>query len=227
MNPLDAARSQLQSIPLFDGLPATLHAQLSLASCEKLYRKDQCVFIKGDRPTHLFAILDGTIKLACQSPQGEEKVIDLLGPGRVFGEASLLLDKPYPYLAAAVAETRLLQVDGAALRQAVLHSPLLTQRLLSHVAQGIFTVMRDLEDYRAHTPRERVIRFLLDQRGHAQPPRNSISIPAPKHVFASLLGMTPESLSRSMRDLAEAGLIEVGKRRIHVLDRQRLAYFLG
>jgi CRP-like cAMP-binding protein len=87
--------------------------------------------------------------------------------------------------------------------------------------------MRDLEDYRAHTPRERVIRFLLDQRSHTEPPHHSIAIPAPKHVFASLLGMTPESLSRSMRDLVEAGLIEVGKRRIQVLDRQRLAYFLG
>jgi CRP-like cAMP-binding protein len=227
MNPTDATLQRLKRIPFFAGLPETQLIQLAHASCERNYKKDKVVFLKGDRPTGLYAILDGTIKMACQSPRGGEKVIDLLGSGQVFGEAALLLDCPYPYLTAAMTDARLLHVDGTALRKLVHASPDLSRRMLACLSQGIFTVMRDLEDYRAHTPRERVIRFLLDQRSHAEPPRHSISIPAPKHVFASLLGMTPESLSRSMRDLAEAGLIEVGKRRIHVLDRQRLTRYLN
>lgn len=227
MNPFDTALSQLQTIPLFDGLPAAQYAQLSLSSSEKHYRRDQFVFLKGDRPTHLFAILEGTIKLACQSPQGEEKIIDLLGPGQVFGESALLLDTPYPYLTAAVTDARLLLVEGAALRRSLQSSPILTHRLLTQIAQGICTVMRDLEDIRTRSPRERVVRFLLDQRRPPATVAQSVPIPVPKHAFASLLGMTPESLSRNMRDLADAGLIEVGKRGIEVLDPQRLACFAG
>lgn len=227
MSPTDATLPQLKRIPFFAGLPDAQLIQLAQASCERSYRKDKVVFLKGDQPTGLYAILGGTIKMACQSPQGNEKVIDLLGPGQVFGEAALLLDCPYPYLTAAMTDARLLHVEGAVLRKLVHASPDLARRMMSCLSQGIFTVMRDLEDYRAHTPRERVIRFLLDQRSHAEPPHHAIAIPAPKHVFASLLGMTPESLSRSMRDLSEAGLIEVGKRRIHVLDRQRLTRYLN
>jgi CRP-like cAMP-binding protein len=231
MNPTDACLPQLKNIPFFAGLPERQLAVLAQASCERSYKKDTFVFMKGDRPTGLFAVVSGTIKMACQSPQGEERVIDLIGPGQVFGEAALLLDCPYPYLTAALTPARLLHVDGGALHKLVDASPTFSQRMLSRLSHGIVAVMRDLEDYRVHTPRERVIRFLLDQRNLSHPAtgqaRQSIAFPAPKHVFASLLGMTPESLSRSMRDLAEAGLIEVGKTRVKVLDRQRLAYFLS
>lgn len=225
MNPIDVAPPQLKTIPLFDGLPASQFTQLALASTEKHYRKEQFVFLKGDRPTHLFAVLSGTVKLACQSSQGEEKIIDLLGPGQVFGEAALLLDTPYPYLTAAVADTRLLLVDGAVLRRVVQASPILTRRLLSQISQGICAVLRDLEDVRTRSPYERVVHFLLDQRGRADEVQQSVAIPVPKNAFASLLGMTPESLSRNLRDLADAGLIEVGKHGIEVLDPQRLACF--
>lgn len=227
MNPIDVALPQLKSIPFFAGLPEAQLARLAQASCERSYQKDKFVFLKGDRPTGLYAILGGTVKMACQSPQGGEKIIDLLGPGQVFGEAALLLDCPYPYLTATMTKARLLHVDGAVLRGQVHASPELSRRMMARLSHGICTVMRDLEDYRAHTPRERVIRFLLDQRKHPETPHNSIPIPAPKYVFASLLGMTPESLSRNMRDLADAGLIEVGKRRIRVLDRQQLSGYLN
>jgi CRP-like cAMP-binding protein len=47
--------------------------------------------------------------------------------------------------------------------------------------------------------------------------------PATKHVFASWLGITPEALSRVIRDLAEAGLIENRGRSVSILDGHRLA----
>jgi CRP-like cAMP-binding protein len=227
MNPTDDALPKLQRIPFFDGLPDVHLQRLAQTSYDKSYRKDKFVFCKGDRPTGLYAVLGGTVKMSCQSDRGDEKVIDLLGPGRVFGEAALLLDCPYPYFTVAMTDARLLHVDGTTLRGLLPTAPDLAQRMITSLARGIFTVIRDLEDSRAHTPRERVIRFLLDQRGREEHSPHAVTIPAPKYIFASLLGMTPESLSRNMRDLTEAGLIDVGKRRIRLLDRQRLEDFLG
>lgn len=222
----DAPLRQIGSIPLFAGLPEFQLAALAEASREKCYGKDAWVFLKGDRPSSLFAILSGTVKIACQSPSGGEKILDLLGPGQVFGEASLLLDCPYPYSAAALSHTRLMHVEGGALRTLINGSPGFSRRMLSRLSQGIYAIINDLEDYRMRAPRERIVRFLLDQCGLSAQARPVIAFPAPKHIFASRLGMTPEALSRGLRDLRDAGLIEAGKVDVKVLDRHGLKLLL-
>jgi CRP-like cAMP-binding protein len=222
----DAPLWQIAAIPLFAGLPEFQLAALAEASREKSYGKDAWVFLKGDRPSGLFAIVSGSVKIACQSPSGGEKILDLLGPGQVFGDASLLLDCPYPYSAAALSHTCLMHVDGGALHALIHGSPGFSRRMLSRLSQGIYAIIDDLEDYRTRAPRERIVRFLLDQCGLSAQARPVIAFPAPKHIFASRLGMTPEALSRGLRDLRDAGLIEVGKVDVRVLDRHALKLLL-
>ncbi len=218
---------QIKAISLFDGLPAAQLLVLAEATREKCYAKDELVFLKGDYPTGLFVVISGTIKTACQSPGGGEKVINLLGPGQVFGEAALFLDCPYPYLAAVLSPTRLLHVEAGALLDLVGSSPDFSRRMLSQLSQRLHSTIHDIEDYTVRAPLERLIGFLLDQCAADEQIRPVIDFPAPKHVFASRLGMTPESLSRSMHELAEAGLIEVSKNCVKVLDRKRLEALFG
>lgn len=225
--PTDPFIPQLAALPVFEGLPAAQLARLAAASREHRYGKDALLFQKGDRPTGLFAVLAGTIKLACHSPLGKERVIDLPEAGTVFGEAALLLDCPYPFSATALTSARLLHVDGQALRELLARSTELTQRLLSRVSDGICTIIGDIEDFRMRAPRERVARFLFERSTVAGPGAAAITFPASKHIFASRLGMVPESLARAIRDLADAGLIEIGKDHVRVLDRKGLAVLAG
>lgn len=220
-SPNSAILPQLADIPFFDGLTEGQWATLAAASREQRLGKDALLFLKGDRPTGLFAVLAGTIKLACQSPRGEEKVIDLPGPGQVFGEAAMLLDCPYPFAASALTPARLLHIDGPVLRELIASSTGFAHRMMSRLSHGICTIIGDLEDYRMRAPQGRIARFLLDRAEDGS--AAAITLPAPKNVFASRLGMVPESLSRAMRDMAEAGLIEIGKDYVRVLDRQGLA----
>lgn len=213
----------IEAIPLFSGLPKSLLQRVASASSEKRHEKDSVIFFSGERPKALFGVLSGTVKTACQSSRGSEKVVDLLGPGRLLGESALILDCPYPYLAAATTSVRLLQIDGRALLELLETSPALSLRLLVGVSQSIGSLMRDLEGYMMLTTHKRVARFLMDQRSETQPSPQPVHIPVPKHLFASRLGMTAESLSRTIRDLSEAGVIRTHKRSIRVIDGQRLA----
>ncbi len=220
-----AALRQIQAIPFFDCLSNTQLQLLARMSRERSYGKGMLVFLKGDQPTGLFVVISGTFKMACQSPRGGEKVIDLPAPGRVFGEAALLLGSPYPYYAAALSPARLLYIDGSVLYELVGASPTFAQRMMFHIAQGISSVLNDLEDYCMRAPRQRVARYLLDSvtKGDGAP----VSFPALRHIFASRLGMTPEALSRALRDLKDAGVIEVCKRTTRVVDREKLAVLVG
>ena len=214
---------KLRAAFLFAELAEAELGGLAAATHERHCAKDEVVLLKGDCPSGLFVVASGTIKIACQSPGGGEKVIDLPGPGQVFGESSLVLDQPYPYMASALAPTCLLHVDGRVLWSLAERSAEFARRLLAHLSWRLFGSMRDLEDYRVRAPLERLIGFLLDQTD-ATPNDESpvVALGVPKHVVASRLGMAPESLSRCLRELSDSGLIAVGADRVRVLDRDRL-----
>lgn len=227
MNPADFPLQHLASLPLFDGLSDSDLVRVAQGTSERFCEKDEVVFLKGDLPTGLFAVASGMVKTACQSSQGEERVIGLVESGGLFGEAPLFLEHPHQYLAMAMMPARLLHIDRKTLLDVFDRSPEFSMRMLLHVAQCIAAVMRDLEDFRVFSPRERVARYLLDRLGDAKQVVQPITFPTLKHIFASRLGMTPESLSRAMRDLAEAGVIETGKQDIRILDGKRLAMLAG
>lgn len=218
---------QLAAVPIFQGLPDAHLARLAASSRELRCDRDVLLFMKGDRPSGLFAVLSGTIKLSCQSPHGKEKVIDLPGPGQVFGEAALLLDCPYPFAASALTPVRLLHIDGQALHDLLDCSTDLLHRMLSRVSDGICSIIGDLEDFRTRAPLARVARFLFERSTVAELGAAAITFPASKHIFASRLGMVPESLARAMRELADAGLIEIDKDSVRVLDRKGLGVLVG
>jgi len=221
MSAPNATLSRLKAIPFFDCLSNTQLEMLARASWERSYGKGMLVFLKGDQPTGLFAVISGTLKMACQSPRGGEKVIDLPASGRVFGEAALLLGSPYPYYVAALSPARLLHIDGRVLYELIGASPTFAQRMMMHIAQGISVVLGDLEDYCMRDSHQRVARYLLDRATAGD--GALIRFPALHHVVASRLGMTPESLSRAMHELEEAGMIEICKRATRVIDRKKLA----
>lgn len=216
-------RGRLRAAFLFAELDEAELAELAAATHERHCVKDEVVLLKGDCPSGLFVVASGTIKIACQSPDGGEKVIDLPGPGQVFGESSLVLDRPYPYMASALAPACLMHVDGRMLRDLAERSAGFARRLLAHLSWRVFASVRDLEDYRVRAPLERLIGFLLDH-GDPTPDDECPVVPlgVPKHVVASRLGMTPESLSRCLRELSDSGLIAVGTDSVRMLDRARL-----
>lgn len=220
-------RGKLRTTSLFADLAEPELEDLAAVTHERHCAKDEVVLLKGDYPSGLFVVASGRIKIACQSPGGGEKVVDLPGPGQVFGESSLVLDRPYPYMASALAPTCLLHIEGRALQGLANRSAGFSRRLLAHLSQRVFAGMRDLENYRVQAPLERLVGFLHDQSAGAEETGAVIFLGVPKHVIASRLGMTPESLSRCLRDLADSGLIEVGPDHVKVLDRSRLSRFIA
>ncbi|MCK7498198.1 MAG: cyclic nucleotide-binding domain-containing protein [Comamonadaceae bacterium] len=95
---------------------------------EKRLQKGEMLFQKGDPPKGFYVVVFGQIKLAFSSAQGNEKVVDILGPQQTFGEAVMFMDRPYPVFAQALADTLLLHVSRNAVfelleRDALLRAP--------------------------------------------------------------------------------------------------------
>lgn len=210
---------------LFRNLPDAQLVRLAAAARIRRLTKGELLFQKGDRPAGLFLVLAGQIKEACQSPAGEEKIIEILGPHQTCGEAALFLDCPYPFFVAALTPVQLLQIEGKAILDLFASEPPFVNRMMEQVSARLCTLVRDIEAYTLHSPLRRVAGYLLDNLLAPEGEAITAQLPAPKAVIASRLGITPEAMSRALRDLIDADLIAVSGRRMKILDLPRFKTF--
>lgn len=215
---------QLRRTVLFAGLDEETLAFLAHDAREQHYARGEPVVRKGDRPISLILVLAGKLKEACQSSEGDERIVDVLMPNQTCGEAALLLGEVYPTFVTALVHAQLLHIERRAVLAVLGREPRLVRRLLRRLSERIVEVVHDLDMTTRLTPLQRVARYL---RARWAPVRPVVVLPVTKGVLASRLGMTQEAFSRVLRDLSEAGVIEVRGSRIHVADPARLNELSG
>ncbi|HQZ45950.1 MAG TPA: Crp/Fnr family transcriptional regulator, partial [Usitatibacteraceae bacterium] len=168
-------------------------------------------------------------KLFVTSPQGSEKVIEIMGPGISFGEAILFMDSPYVISAQALKDSLLLHVSKALVFDEIERDPRFARRLLAGMSRKLHQLIRDVEAYSLRSGLERVIGYLLreDELADGSARATSVSLPANKMIVASRLNLTPEYFSRILHELAAAGLIVMEGRTVNVPDVERLRTYGG
>jgi CRP-like cAMP-binding protein len=215
----------LAHLPLFRQLHDSEIASLAAGTREIALDKGQLLFQKGAYLDGFYVVVTGQIKLAFSSPQGNEKVVSIVGTGQTFGEAVMFMEKPTPVLAQALEDSRLLAIAKHGIFAAIAHDSAFACRMLAGMSMRLHNLIHDVEDYSLRSSTQRVIGFLLHLVGDATNGRAQFELPASKHIIASRLNLTPETLSRVLHSLSEAELITVKGRRITVRDITRLSLF--
>ncbi|HZV55826.1 MAG TPA: Crp/Fnr family transcriptional regulator [Rhodocyclaceae bacterium] len=214
----------LSRMPLFSVLTPGQLAPITAATREKRLAKGEMLFQKGDIPKGFFVIIFGQIKLAFPSSQGNEKVVEIIGPRQSFGEAVVFMDKPYPVFAEALTDTLLLHITKDSVFKLLETDVSFARAMLAGISLRLHSLVSDVESYSLRSSAQRVIGYLLQHCPHDEDCQGKLelTLPTSKQVIASRLNLTPETLSRIFHDLAESGLIEVHGRQIMVPDLARL-----
>ena len=214
----------LKRLPLFAELSPEQVAVMTENTREKRAAKGEMLFQKGDMPRGIFLVVFGQIKLAFPSTQGNEKVVEIVGPTQTFGEAVMFMDRAYPVFAEALADTLLLHVAKAAVFDMLEKDVSFARRMLAGLSLRLHSLVSDVESYSQRSSAQRVIGYLL-QHGAAVTGGNgkvAVALPTSKQVIASRLNLTPETLSRIFHDLGAAGLITVRGKQVTIHDQRRL-----
>lgn len=207
---------------LFGNLSEERLAQVSAATRKRSVFRGELVFQKGDRLTGLYLVATGRLKEACQSSDGNERIIEVILPHQTCGEAALMLDAPSPFDLSALVKSLILHIDRRAI-QALIESELdFVARLIGMLSYRIHGVVNDIEACSLKNPVQRVAGYLIALCSQGVVPQESVMLPYAKSVIASRLGMTPEAFSRALRDLSDAGLIKVRGHRIVLADVDEL-----
>lgn len=207
--------------PLFRGLNEEELRELARHTREYRVHKNEILFNKGDKPQGIHVVIMGQVKLFIPYNQGWEKVVHLEGPGSTFGEAVAFLDKPYPVSAQATQETIVLLISKEALSRAIDTNPLLCRKMLASLCVRLHELLTDIEACTSRTSLQRVTCF-LSQQAPAGQKSYEVTLGTSKQTLAAQLNLAPETLSRMLSQLSQAGLIEVQGRSITVLDVDKL-----
>jgi CRP/FNR family transcriptional regulator, dissimilatory nitrate respiration regulator len=225
--PFDVPR-YLSALPLFHEVPAPALARLAEGCTLRRFARGEPVFRVGDPCEEFHVAVIGQVKLFALSPDGHEKVIELIGPGSTFAEALMFTGRPYIVGAEAVTDALVLSVGKQAVLAEIAADPGFALHMLAGVSRRLHGLVRDVEAYSLHSGAQRIIGYLLrevdDEDGQGCKPV-TVSLPVSKATIASRLSLTPEYFSRVLHELEAAGLIEIDRRDIRIREPQRLAQY--
>jgi len=213
----------LANLPMFSEMSGQELERVAAGTQVQHLGKGDVVFRTGDPCVGFHVVVYGQVKLGFTSPQGVEKVVEIVRPGSSFGEALMFLDKPYIVFAQALADSLLLHVAKRTVLEELERDPGFARRMLSGLSRKLHGLVRDVEAYTLRSGAERVIGYLLRDVPDGQlEGAVEVNLSPGKSVIASRLNMTPEHFSRILHDLAASGLIEVDGRLVRIPDLARL-----
>lgn len=214
----------LGEIALFRGLSPAVVGEVARASQVLSLPKGRVLYAAGNRPRGIYYVMSGHLKTAVSSPDGGEKVIEILSPRQVFGVAELFADTACVASVETVTPVVLLAIGREGVFRSMEQEPDVARRMLSAMAERQSSIERDIAADCFQSGTAKVVDYLA--RLAEESSRVELELEIPKHVLAARLGFTPETLSRIFRELSDAGMIHVHGKQVTLLEafsRQHLS----
>ena len=191
------------------------------------YAQDEIIFLEYEPGNNFFLVQSGKVKISKISKDAE-KILDILGPGDIFGEMAILESAPRSASAIAAEETRLLEFRKENFDVILQSSPDMALKLLSILAKRIYVQKRRLTGIALETDDAKVLHALLmlaEQEGHSLTSSSAIEIKTNAETVASWAAVKPESCRKILSHYDKLRRIKVSKDTIilqNVSEIQRL-----
>ena len=186
------------------------------------FEAGQLLFDRGQPAQSFFIVLEGQVNLVLYSKSGEEKIVEILGPGHSFAEAVMFMEAPgYPVSAVAALRSRVARFSNAVYLAILRESPETCLRMLGHLSRRLHMRLREIEYLTLESATHRLVRLIEGRLPHEAPGPVEITLQESRQELASRLSMKPETLSRILRHLSDAGAIAVHGRVLQVPDRKK------
>lgn len=185
---------------------------------------DQHIFFQGEQAEHFYLIMSGQIKLTRLTPDGNEKVIEILMPGQTFAEALMFMNRhEYPVTATGINNSRVFQFNAKQFMEILESNPKTCLQLLGDLAMRLRGRLQEIENLTMKNATYRVVRFFLSElEKHPEEDNNRVELSIQKQLIASRLSIKPETLSRIFSSLKAQGILETQGKTITIRDVELL-----
>lgn len=215
----------LQRVPLFGQLsPAELQRVVDVAR-ERSYPRNSVILFEDDPGDALYVVATGQVKVVLIGEDGREVILSVMGPGEFFGEMSLLDDEPRSAHVIAMEDSSLAVLRREDFEGLLTQTPQIALALLRELSRRLRRADEKVGSLVLLDVQGRVARLLLDMAGEEGGER--ITRRLTHHTIAQMIGSSRETVSRTMRDLTDKGLIAVQRRDIVIRDRAAMEQSAG
>ncbi|RMG45915.1 MAG: Crp/Fnr family transcriptional regulator [Acidobacteria bacterium] len=197
-------------------------ALLNQAKTANLYAPGQVIFYQGNPCLGIYCVEEGTVALRKSDAHGHSVISRLYHTGSTMGYLEYFAGEPYSGTAEALVPSRICFIDRAAVRRLLEHNPNLGFRFLRRLATDLRDAEQTKLDLVALPLRARLAHLLLvlkERFGEVDEDGSiSIELPISRQDIAALLGVRPESVSRSIRQLEQDRVAKFHGRTVIVPD---------
>ena len=148
---------------LFQSLDGEAIEEIAKLFKERHAKRGQSLFMKGDKCHEMMLVVEGTVHILANSPDGKEVILNAIGPGGIIGELALLDGKPRSAQADVVKDCRMLVITRSDFMGLLRQKPGLTIQLMSLLCQKLRDASSLIENIALNEIPVRLAQFLLKE----------------------------------------------------------------
>jgi len=206
---------------LFQGMTAEELREVERVTSTRTFPRGAVLYTPGETGEALFLLREGAVQIYRLSPEGRKLVIAQLLPHSFFGEMTCIGQGMYDTFAEVTEDSTIVTMNCAVLNRLLINKPEIARRILEAFGRRVLEAERQLEDTVFKGIPARVAALLLRES-------EGDSVDGLTHQdIAERLGVYRETATNALNELKAAHIIHIARRRITILDLERLRRAAG
>jgi CRP/FNR family transcriptional regulator len=201
----------LSRSPAFAGLPPREIEALARIALEEHHRPRAYVFMEGDPARWFYLVKAGHVKIVRHSKTGKDVVLELLGPGEVFGGVAVIEKRPYPAAAQATEPTTVVKIPAEPMVTLAERHPTFIKEMALMIGRRLRAAHESVKSLAVDPVEARLAAALL-RLAEREGTRGKGGVTLPFHLtrqsLADMTGTTVETTIRVVSRWVKEGLLD-------------------
>jgi CRP/FNR family cyclic AMP-dependent transcriptional regulator len=217
----------LRKHPIFCDLDSEALDQLCRYAKPISLKRGATIYSKGDPGNSLYVVISGTAKMSISSPDGRNAILNLIGPGEIFGEIALLDGGERTADAIANTNCEVFIINRREFIPFVRSQPALAMKFIELLCARLRWTSDQVEQIILQDLPGRLASALIRLTERHKLAQGGRTIAVTQQEISEMVGMTRESINKQLRVWAARSWVRLEHGAIVVLDAEPLQALAG
>jgi CRP/FNR family transcriptional regulator len=217
----------LKNVNIFEGMPDSEMDRIARLSSMKTAKKHQIIYFPDEPSSSIFFLKEGYVKISRVSEDGKEIILDIIGPGEVFGEMSLIDEgqSGRNEIAEAVVEVLICAINKRDFEEMVKKNPELNFQITKRIGAKLRKIEERVSEMAFKDVRRRLASFLIryaEEFGKIQKGVISVKSFLSHQEIAFLIASARQTVTTELNELKSLGIIDFSHKTFIIKNMQKL-----